>query len=232
MPTFSTKLPAQGKHQGFDLCRTPTNSALQAIITSDQLLVCDTHFWHGRTMPCERVVNENGKTLDDSACLACQQKQPFRTHVYVSAFNAKSHEHFIFECTATAAKPLEEHASAAGTLRGCIFHASRPKGGPNSKVVILTNVANPRNVQLPAAPNVAAALAVIWRLPRQAIEVILTEPGLPTIRPVADVLNDIRNQEDDAEGPTAFEARKAIIDRALTAAANGNGRRKKSKEPA
>jgi hypothetical protein len=232
MPTFRQTLPPQGKHQGYDLRRTPANSPLQAIITCESLIVCDTHFWHGRTMPCERQVNEEGKTVDDSMCQACGQKQPFRTHAYVSAFNPKTHEHFLFECTGTAAKPLEEYQEANHTLRGCVLHASRPKGGPNSKVIIQTNCIDQRKNPLPNPPNIPMALAVIWRLPKTAIDLSLTEPGAPTVHTIPDVLKDVRTQEDDAEGPDLFEERRALITKGLLAAASANGNKRKTKESA
>lgn len=228
MPNFRTSLPAQGKHQGFDLRRTPTTSALQAVITCESLIVCDTHFWHGRTMPCERIVNDAGKTVDDSTCQACQMKQPYRTHAYVSCFNPKTHEHFLFECTGTAAKPLEEYQEANKTLRGCVLYASRPKQGPNSKVVIQTNSIDQRKTPLPNPPNIPAALAVIWRLPKTAIDLSLTEPGAPTIHTLPDVLKDVRTQEDDAEGLAAFEQRRKAITDGLNAAAKKNGHSQKA----
>lgn len=201
MPTWSNKLPPVGKHQGYDLRRTPTSGSLHAIITCETLHVCDTHFWHGRTTPCERLVNEAGKTIDDSHCPGCLDKQAWRTHAYVSAFDAKSHEHFIFECTAIAAKPLEDYFQAASTLRGCIIHADRPKGHKNAKVVIVTGTANPQKITLPTPPDVIRALAVIWRLPASALPIAPTEPGAPTIRPNHNRLKQMREQPDNAMNP-------------------------------
>lgn len=165
MPTYRTTLPSVKRHQGFDLRRTPTTGAIHAICTCDNLIVCDTHFWHGRTTPCERITNEEGATIDDSPCPACREKLSYRTHAYVSCFDAKSHEHFIFECTDHAARPLQDYFVANTTLRGCIFNATRPKGTPNGKVVIQTNTANLQRVILPQPPDLIMALAVIWRLP-------------------------------------------------------------------
>jgi len=170
MPTYRKNLPAQGAHQGFDLKRTPDSGALQAIITSDDLLVCDTHFYHGRTSPCERLMNEEGKTVDDTQCGACCEKIAYRCHVYVSAFDAKRGDHFIFECTANAAKTLEEYRNATGTLRGCVLYANRPKGLKNSKVVIETSTVNLAKVKIPPGPDLIRALAVIWRLPGIGLE--------------------------------------------------------------
>lgn len=165
MPTWSNRLPPEGNHMGFQLRRTPTAATLGGIITCDIFLVCDTHFWHGRTVPCEREVNDEGKTLDDSNCPACREKQGYRTHVYVSAFDPKRREHFLFECSTNAAKAFAEYHEAASTLRGCAFHASRAKQTPNGKVSIVCCTANMANVQLPQPPDLAKALCVIWRIP-------------------------------------------------------------------
>jgi hypothetical protein len=198
MPNWSTQLPPAQKHQGFDLRRTPTSSSLQAICTCENLLVCDTHFWHGRTTPCERITNEKGKTVDDSTCPACLQKQAWRTHVYVSAFDPRTHQHFIFECTDIAAKPFAEYIDGNGTLRGCSFYANRPKATPNGKVIILTNTVNQARTPLPTAPDVKHALAVIWRLPAKSLEECPTEPKATIIRPNPQILKEMKTQPDNA----------------------------------
>lgn len=212
MPTWRTKLPPEGKNVGYSLRRTPANGSLIAIITSADLLVCDTHYWHARTTPCERTCNAEGKTIEDSHCAACQEKTPWRTHVYVAAFDAKKREHFIFECTSNAAKVLAEYRDAATTLRGCILNASRPKGGANSKVSIMTHAADLSKTFLPDAPDLPLALSVIWRLPRKAIELqrepVADMPHGPDSRPRAahvrtraTVLAAMRDQIDNACDP-------------------------------
>ena len=135
MPTFRTSLPSISRHQGFDLKRTPTSSALCGIITCEDLIVCDTHYFHGRTIPCERLTNAEGKTIDDTCCHPCTLKTPYRCHVYLSAFDLKKFEHFLFECTSNAAKPLEDYKLANGTLRGCNFYASAQRAGLTRKYV-------------------------------------------------------------------------------------------------
>ena len=212
MPTFRTTLPPEGKHMGFSLKRTPATSGLQATVTAEDLLVCDTHFWHGRTTPCERTVNDEGGTIDDSPCQACREKIPFRTHCYVSAFDAKKQEHFIFECTTHAAKPLAEYRDTVGTIRGCIFRATRPKGTPNGQVAIETATADLKKGHLPPAPSVMLALAVIWRIPMPGLQIAheKTDENLgadsyavrrPHVRMKNDRLKTMREQEDNASEP-------------------------------
>jgi len=204
MPTWRTELPAEGTNRGYDLRRTPTNGNLVAIITCDDLLVCDTHYWHGRTTPCEREFNPEGKTIDDSHCPACVEKQAWRTHVYVSAFDGKRRDHFIFECTTHAAKTLQEYRQAAGTLRGCILNACRPKSTPNGKVSILTHAADLTRCSLPAAPSIPDALAVIWRLPRTALEEHSTRQNATELRTNAKRLRPMREQPDNASDPLSI----------------------------
>jgi len=209
MPTWRTELPPEGKNRGYDLIRTATSGNTIGIITCQELLVCDTHYWHGRTMPCERQCNAEGRTIDDTHCPACVEKAPWRTHVYVSLFDAKKREHLIFECTTHAAKPLKEYQDAAGTLRGCIMCACRPKATPNGKVAITTHAADLSKCWLPDAPEIPLVLSVIWRLPRTGLAVQPEhEPALatdhrqgtkaPRLRTRAAVLAAMRAQPDNA----------------------------------
>jgi len=186
---------------GYDLRRTPQSASLQAIITSPELLVCDTHFWGGRTIPCERHHQELDGTLTAGNCAACNEAVPYRTHVYVSAFDVKTREHFIFECTAHAAKPLEEYRYGNSTLRGCIMHASRPKGLKNAKVVIQTNTANLSKVRLPDPPNVILALTTIWRLPLTGLAIEDHRHQTPTARTKKEPINRMREQPDNQPDP-------------------------------
>lgn len=190
MPTWRTNLPTEKKHMGFDLRRTPQSATLHAIVTSEDILVCDTHFWRGRTQPCERP-----------DCPACNESTPYRTHVYLSAFDPKRSEHFLFECTAHAAKPLDEYRQANKTMRGCIIMASRPKMTRNSKVVIQTATANQARIQLPDPPDLILALSVIWRLPTTALTIGQAPRGHTEVQTKPQALHHQRNQPDNATDP-------------------------------
>jgi len=190
MPTWRNELPTVHKHMGFDLIRTPAAGAIQAICTCNDLLVCDTHYWAGRTMPCERP-----------DCSACAQAIPYRTHVYISLYDPKKAEHFIYECTAHAAKPIAEYRAATGTLRGCVIYATRPKGAKNSKVVIETNTANLGRVNLPAEPNLMLALSVIWRLPLTGMAIEHERFRQPELHTRSDPLHAMRDQPDNQPEP-------------------------------
>jgi len=201
MPVFRNSIPLSTGDHGFDLKRTPANGSLQGIITCEDVLVCDTHFFRGRTTPCERLFNEEGKTIDDNACQPCREKIGFRTHVYVSVFDIKKREHFVFECTAVAAKALSEYKNSNGTLRGCILYASRPKGTKNSKVFIETNTANLQKMPLPHPPDLQRALCVIWRIPFDSLEPISTHKKNGKVKTNNSRLSVMRDQLNNIADP-------------------------------
>jgi hypothetical protein len=158
MPQWSHDLPSPTTHRGYDLRRTPPDRPLTAIITSEEFHVCFTHYWGGRTVPCEKP-----------DCDACNALSPARAHVYVSAFDPRTHEHFLFECTAAAADAFRAWRHTYGTMRGCYFQASRPKRRRNAKVEIITKPCDLTKVSIPKAPNVPYAMSVIWQIPGTAL---------------------------------------------------------------
>lgn len=194
MPTWSSELPPNQKHMGFDLIRTPQTAPIHAIITCDKMIVCDTHYWGGRTLPCERNAAQPETSITATHCPACNDSIPFRTHAYVSAMMAKTYQHFIFECTAHAAKALAEYYQANNTLRACIIHALRPKAQRNSPVVITTNTANLTKIKLPDPPDIIKALCTIWRVPLNGVTTTTTQPGQKTPSLDPEALKRMREQ--------------------------------------
>jgi len=154
MPVFTSTIPEKTKHLGFDLVRCPADRPIVAYVTSDEMIVTETHYWGGRTVPHE-----------PEDCPACAQMCPKRVHCYVSAMDIKTRAHFLFECTAHAGVSFEDYRKAHGTLRGCLFQAHRPKRTKNGKVEIATKPGDLTKVTLPAEPNVIKALCTIWRIP-------------------------------------------------------------------
>lgn len=209
MPRFSNSLPTQREHMGYDLHRTPMDKPIKGVITCEKLYVCDTHWWGGRTIPCDRP-----------HCPACNSSVPFRTHVYVSAFDSCSHVHYLFECTAFAAKAFEEYIRSTGTLRGCYFNAYRPKKSKNGKVVIMVKSADLTKFILPQPPNVMKALCVLWRVPYDAFDEVPTEGTKLNQHPREEIMRAMHEQQPDADGP------RKIMD---PVAASSNGSRKRNK---
>jgi hypothetical protein len=218
MPKWSNELPVLKKHMGFDLKRTPETAPLQAIVTCEDILVCDTHYWGGRTIPCEREAALPDGTITAGNCAPCRESMPYRTHVYVSCFDWKTREHFIFECTSHAAKPLEDYKIANKTLRGCIIRSQRPKGQKNSKVVIETNTANLAKNPIPLPPDLILALSTIWRLPTAGLRSEKKRHQNPQLKCRKQVLDAMREQPDNQPDPQT-------VGEILSPTGNGNGSR-------
>jgi hypothetical protein len=116
-------------------------------------------------------------------------------------FDPKTHSHFLFECTEHAARAFDEYQKAAGTLRGCWFSATRPKGTPNGKVCIVTRPADLTRVNLPAPPNMILTLSVIWRLPMPALRQLYNVEGKTKIRTDSARTAAMRTQPDNQPDP-------------------------------
>jgi len=176
MPTFSNQLPPKTERKGYDLHRTPPDKPIKGLITCDDLIGCYTHWWGGRTVPCE------GET-----CEACKNNSPSRWHCYLSVLESGTHDHFLFECTGKAALPLIAWREEHGTLRGVLMTAFRPKRKRNARVEMILKAYDCRNTRLPQPPDLIRALSVIWQLPGAACKIegavnqtarIVTDPDI------------------------------------------------------
>jgi hypothetical protein len=153
MPRFSNAPPADQKEFALPIMRTPAHGKFQAIVTSEDLLGCNTHWWGGRTVPCEAP-----------DCEACREGSPYRWHAYCSAFIPKTAIHVLFECTAQASETLVQYRVAHGTLRGCLIDAYRWRSAPNGRVIIRATPAAQPPDTLPKPPDLLKVLTVIWQL--------------------------------------------------------------------
>jgi hypothetical protein len=137
-----------------EIVRTPTGKPLTAIITSRNLLGCNTHFFKGRTLPCETPT-----------CEACLQGSPWRWHAYLACWNPATGEHFLFETTAAASEAFAAYRSRYGTLRGCKFRASRSTTSKTGRIKIECVPADLARTTIPEEPDLIRVLSVLWNLP-------------------------------------------------------------------
>lgn len=158
MPTWSNVPPSDESSHSMPLVRTPAGKPLTAVVTSTDLVGCDTHYWGGHTVPCE-----------DPDCDACNHGIPKRWHGYVAAVNLDTRTHFIFEFTAHASLAFIGYRDQYETLRGCMFQARRATTSANSRLMIVTRPADLQKIALPAEPDVIRILATIWSLPQSAL---------------------------------------------------------------
>jgi len=154
MPTYTNAIPTQPRGPALPIRRAPASGHLAAIITSDDLIGTNTHYYKGRTMPCEAP-----------ECDACSHGVPYRWHSYCAAWEPKTALHFIFETTATAAEAFIEYRDHHKTLRGCFFSAKRWQQRPNGRILIQTKPADLTEYRLPTGPDLTRCLAILWSLP-------------------------------------------------------------------
>ncbi len=159
MPIWTNSLPEDNQPLAHRIRRTPVGGKLLGIVTASDLLGCNTHYFHGRTVPCEAP-----------NCPACDQGLGWRFHAYLSALDPTSNDHFIFEMTALAAEVFVTYKKAHGTLRGCLFQAVRLGTKPNGRVTIQTKPADLQTRALPDPPDIKRILCVLWNVPDKAAQ--------------------------------------------------------------
>ncbi len=191
MPTWTKSAPDDPRGQGLPLVRTPAARSLYAIVTSDNLIGCDTHFWGGHTVPCERP-----------ECDACENGIAYRWHAYLSAYNPEDQLHFVFECTANASAVFNDYFLVNKTLRCCQFEAYRWRRKTNGRVIIKCQRSAIQPHALPKPPDITKVMAVIWRLPIPNVKIRGIERGSPRVYPHSD--NDGQSTDPrDYTGPAA-----------------------------
>ncbi len=209
MPTFNTRPPTESQSSGYRLLRTPTNHALQALVLSDNILGCNTHFVGNRTIPCE---NPN--------CEPCASGISWRWHGYLLVMLDGTHEKAIFEMTARASTGFQEYFQRHTTLRGCKFKASRLNQRNNGRILIQLKQADLTNITLPDALPLEKLLCHIWNIPENQ-----SNASGPKKRPPFD---NARIDRSRAELP-AERSEPSIIELAAVRAMkeSGNGTPKK-----
>lgn len=154
MPIWQTTPPDTPTGNGLPILRTPAGREIQAAVTCHEVLGCPTHYYQGRTIPCE-----------EPDCPPCKEGNPWRWHGWVTAINHQSGHQFLFEFTAQASEPFTQWFKEYGSLRGCLFRAKRLGHRSNSRVHLTTKPLDMTKHPLPDAPNVRKLLSVIWGIP-------------------------------------------------------------------
>lgn len=165
MPNWQRDVPEDPRGPALPIRRTPARRPLVAIVTSEDLIGTMTHYWKGRTMPC-----------DAPDCDACHHGQPYRWHAYFSAWEPATALHFLMEVTAQAAEHFTSYRDAHGGLRGCKFQATRWRQNPNGRVLIVCKPADIVETPIPKAPDLIAVLSVLWNLPSSTMDASRRSP--------------------------------------------------------
>lgn len=172
MPHWSNSPPSRGDTPALPVRRTPPDRPLLAIVLSDDLLGCPTHYWGGRTLPCEAP-----------DCPACHASHPWRWHGYLAAIEPNTPWPFLFEITAAPADAFLHYRTLNQTLRACLFEARRLKPKANSRVIIRCKPSGQSPDTLPPAPDLLACLSTLWDLPLTALTDDRILKGHPRVTP-------------------------------------------------
>jgi hypothetical protein len=179
---WSDSVPHEARKRTYTLKRCPTAGRLFGIVTVDNLVGCYTHWYGGKTVPCQ-----------SPECKPCKEGVPKRWHSYVAAWNPKSNEEFLFECTGQGAEYFEHFRSISGTLKGCLFVSERLGSRHNGRVVITCKPADLSSIRLPDPLDVISVLSVIWQIPLTSIKGPdhgLLRQGLSIDSEISGVMND------------------------------------------
>lgn len=192
MPTFSTTPPPDPRGQALPIRRTPDGRPLVAVVTSPEMIGTNTHFYGGRTVPCEAP-----------NCNACQDGLSWRWHGYLTAVDNKNGQHFLFEMTAQAAQAFVEYRKLYGTLRGCLFEASRTGARKNGRVFIRCKPNTNTALHLPECANLPTLLCNLWNVPAPAAAENGQQWGAPTLAIDADLAAAAQAVDRHTRGPQA-----------------------------
>jgi len=151
MGKWSDSPPTPSEGYGLRLLRTPKTGKIRGLITYETLAGTPTHYWGGRTVPCETPI-----------CKACEAQIGWRWHGYVPMILPGDHEHVILELTAQACEVIKLYAKVNGSLRGTFLTAVRAAGRTNGRVLLHLEPSDLQSIVLPEEPDVPKVMRHIW----------------------------------------------------------------------
>jgi hypothetical protein len=159
MPEWTSSPPPTPTDFTFRLIRVPAFKAVRCVILAAKLTGCRTHYYKGRTIPCE-----------ESLCEACLDGHYWRWHAYIPCQVQPTTEKVILELTAQATEQLQPALREFGTLRGLELLAERPSKRPNGRIRITVAPGRRPDNTLPAPPDVTKTMRHIWGLDDQQMQ--------------------------------------------------------------
>jgi hypothetical protein len=164
----------------FRIQRAPSKAALVARILSHEFTGARTHYWGGRTRPCDPIL-----------CEACDNNQASRWHGWLFAQDLKTLEVYILEFPPAVGCDLDRKFGELRTLRGVHFKVFRVGGKANSRVVIQFGPQDQDRDALPKVPALEPILCSIWGI-----------RGTSTKKSPRMTDHDVERRDDDDSGET------------------------------
>jgi hypothetical protein len=153
MINLTNDVPEVERHTALPLVRTPTKGNLRCLVTCHDLIGCYTHWYAGRTKPCQ------GDT-----CKPCLEGAPTRWLSYFSARIADGPAHAIVEIPLLAAQQIKEWLKTRSTLREHVITLTRLSKRPNGRVSASIERYDGKEINLPPSPDLIKCLSVIWQV--------------------------------------------------------------------
>jgi hypothetical protein len=183
MPNFTNTPPEHDRPKNLKLIRTPIKCPMKGIITCDDVVGCNTHFFGGRTTPCEAP-----------DCPACNDGFPIRWHGYLTVWFPTDCIQVLYEFTDTAAPAILAYRTQHGTLRNAKITATRHKPIPNGRVNIKLERIDVSQWSIPSPPNVTEILLRMWEMPLKSFAARRKLEGMPQLSAVPEVCDRMRGR--------------------------------------
>jgi hypothetical protein len=152
--TWSNAPPRGTQEMAWPMLRIPAAGAKGLIILSNDMLGTNTHYYGGRTTPC-----------DGQNCRACEDNSQKRWHGYLAVWMPKAAKKGILEITEAAGDAVAKAAEKRVSLRALSLAAQRVPTKANGKLVLQLTDSEWSPEGLPPAPDLRRILRRMWGLP-------------------------------------------------------------------
>lgn len=136
---------------GWSIKRAPPDRIIKMAVISSKHYGIYTHYHRGRSTPHLK-----------SDCPACADGLLPRWYGYFLALLYPTKERVVFEFTAKCVEAVLKEELTPTALRGRVVQASRPRGKPNSPVVLQFTDSNCNPADLTKDEDIRPILAHIW----------------------------------------------------------------------
>jgi hypothetical protein len=153
MPNWNTRPDRGDALAPITIVRTKPGPPNAMIVTSHAVLGVYTHYWKGRTKPC-----------DGPACPACEAMMGARWYGYLAVWHPKSNAIGLLEITPSTTTALDAYEESHGTLRGAKVTTSRANRKINSRLILTIEEGTFSADKIPQPPNVRHQLCKLWEI--------------------------------------------------------------------
>lgn len=166
MPRFTRSPDGPAETFALRIIRTPHTREITLLSTCTIHVGAYTHWFNGRTTPCEAP----------DPCPACQEGRSARWHGYISALLLPHAEHVLWEFTAPLLEQIDAYIKQHGDLRRAKLLARRIKPYPTSRQTIWLRPGDAGDPPLPPQPDIAKILLHIWGHDSERTDDLKTHP--------------------------------------------------------